>query len=407
MPLPLEGIRVIDLTIWQQGTYASAILADLGADVVKVEECEAGDPGRHAWFVKEVGLSSYFEAHNRGKRSIAIDLKQPRGRDVLLRLAESADVFLNNFRIPAIKRLGLDYDNVAKVNPRIVYVQASGYGPAGPDADLGAFDFLAQARGGFASMNGEPDDPPVPTAIPIADQTGALHACIAVLAGLAGVNKTGRGIKFDTSLLGSIVSLQAFDINQHLFTEKLRPRNFRGGSRPFWRIYKAGDGKWFCIGMLLDRAWPDVCHAIGKPELLEDPRFDTFIRRMGENANALIDILDEVFLTEPARHWVEKLNAIGLFAQPIQDFAELAQDPMTIANGYIHELQRDDGPTVRVASSGLIADGEPVRVRGVAPRHGEHTEEVLLEAGYTWDEITSLRSEKVVGPAHTPEASRA
>jgi crotonobetainyl-CoA:carnitine CoA-transferase CaiB-like acyl-CoA transferase len=407
MPLPLEAIRVLDLTIWQQGTYASAMLADLGADVIKIEEREAGDPGRHAWFVKEVGLSSYFEAHNRGKRSIALDLKQPRGRDVLLRLVEQADVFLNNFRIPAIKRLGLDYENVSNVNPRIVYVQASGYGPAGPDADLGSFDFLAQSRGGFASMNGEPDDPPLPTAIPIADQTGALHACIAMLAGLAGRNSTGRGMKFDTSLLGSMVSLQAFDINQHLFTEKLRPRNFRGGSRPFWRIYKAGDGKWFCIGMLLDRAWPDVCHVIGKPELLEDPRFDTFIHRMGDHAPALIDILDEVFLTAPARTWVDQLNGIGLFAQPIQDFAELATDPQAIANGYIHELQRDDGPTVRVASSGLIADGEPVRVRRVAPHHGEHTEEVLLETGYTWDEITRLREGGIVGPAHRPEESRA
>jgi crotonobetainyl-CoA:carnitine CoA-transferase CaiB-like acyl-CoA transferase len=406
MPLPLEGIRVLDLTIWQQGPYASAMLADLGADVVKIEERETGDPGRGAWFVKEVGLSSYFEAHNRGKRSIAIDLKHERGRDVLMRLVEQADVFLNNFRVPAIKRLGLDYEPVSKVNPRIVYVQASGYGPAGPDADLGAFDFLAQARGGFASMNGEPDDPPLPTAVPIADQTGALHACIAVLAGLASVNKTGRGVKFDTSLLGSIVSLQAFDINQHLFTGNLRARNFRGGSRPFWRIYQAGDGKWFCIGMLLDRAWPDVCRVIGKPELVDDPRFDTFIRRLGENAPALIEILDEVFLTAPARTWVEKLNAIGLFAQPIQDFAELAGDPMVLKNGYIHELQRDDGPAVRVAGSGLIADDEPVRVRGVAPHHGEHTEQVLLEAGYSWDEIAQLRHDGVVGPAHRPADSR-
>ena len=407
MPLPLEGIRVLDLTIWQQGTYASAILADLGADVIKIEEREAGDPGRHAWFVKEVGLSSYFEAHNRGKRSIALDLKQPQGVEVFFKLVENADVFLNNFRIPAIKRLGLDYESVSKVNPRIVYVQASGYGPNGPDADLGAFDFLAQARGGFASMNGEPDDPPLPTAIPIADQTGGLHACIAVLAGLASRTATGRGMKFDTSLLGSIVALQAFDINQHLFTGNLRQRNFRGGSRPFWRIYKAGDGRWFCIGMLLDRAWRDVCDAIGRPDLPDDPRFDTFIRRMGENAPALIDILDEVFATQPARVWVDKLNAIGLFAQPLQDHAELAADPQVLANGYIHELERDDGPTVRVASSGLIADDEPVRVRRVAPHHGEHTEEVLLESGYTWDEITRLRDAGIVGPAHRPEATRA
>jgi crotonobetainyl-CoA:carnitine CoA-transferase CaiB-like acyl-CoA transferase len=400
MRLPLEGIRVLDLTIWQQGTYASAVLADLGADVIKIEEREAGDPGRHAWFVKDVGLSSYFEAHNRGKRGIALDLKAPAGREVLLRLVENADVFLNNFRIGAIKRLGLDYESVSAVNPGIVYVQASGYGPAGDDADLGAFDFLAQARGGFASLNGEPDDPPIPTMVPIADQAGALHACIAVLAGLAGRASSGRGIKFDTSLLGSIISLQAFDIDQHLFSGALRGRNMRGGSRPFWRIYQAGDGKWFVIGMLLDRAWPEVCQCIGRPELLADPRFDTFIRRMGEHAPALIAILDDVFLTASAREWVDRLNAIGLFAQPVQDHAEVAADPQVIANQYIHDLPRAEGPPVRVASSGLTIDGEPVTVRRAAPHHGEHTEEVLLEGGYSWDEITRLRDAGVVGPAH-------
>jgi crotonobetainyl-CoA:carnitine CoA-transferase CaiB-like acyl-CoA transferase len=400
--LPLEGIRVLDLTIWQQGTYASAVLADLGADVIKIEERESGDPGRGAWYVKDVGLSSYFEAHNRGKRSIAIDLKQPRGREVLLKLAETADVFLNNFRIGAIKRLGLDYESVSAANPSIVYVQASGYGPKGPDADLGSFDFLAQARSGFASLNGEPDDPPLPAMVPIADQTGALHACIAVLAGLAGRAASGTGMKFDTSLLGSMIALQAFDMNQHLFTGNLRPRAMRGGSRPFWRLYQAGDSKWFVIGMLLDRCWPELCREIGREELLEDPRFDTFIRRIGENAPALIEILDEVFLTAPAREWVDRLNKIGLFAQPAQAYDEIAQDPMAIANGYIHDLPRDDGgPPARVAGSGLILNGEPVTVRRVAPHHGEHTESVLLEAGYSWDEITRLREDEVVGPVHT------
>jgi crotonobetainyl-CoA:carnitine CoA-transferase CaiB-like acyl-CoA transferase len=399
MKLPLEGIRVLDLTIWQQGTYASAILADLGADVVKIEERESGDPGRGAWYVKEVGLSSYFEAHNRGKRSIAIDLKQERGRAVLLKLAERADVFLNNFRIGAIKRLGLDYESVAAVNPAIVYVQASGYGPAGPDADLGAFDFLAQARSGFASLNGEPDDPPLPAMVPIADQTGALHACIAVLAGLAGRSASGNGMKFDTSLLGSMIALQAFDMNQHLFTGHLRQRAMRGGSRPFWRLYRGGDGRWFVIGMLLDRCWPELCRELGREDLLDDPRFDTFIRRIGENAPALIAILDEVFASAPAREWVDRLNGIGMFAQPAQDYAEIAADPQAAANGYIQELHREGWAPVRVAGSGLVLDGEPVTVRRQAPQLGEHTEAVLLEAGYAWDEITRLRDEGIVGPA--------
>ena len=398
MQLPLEGIRVLDLTIWQQGTYASALLADLGADVIKVEENGAGDPGRSFWVEPSLGLSGYFEAHNRGKRSIALDLKDPRGRDVFMRLVEDADVFLNNFRIGAIERLGLGYDAVAAINPRIIYAQASGYGPAGPDADAGAFDFLAQARGGIASTNGEPDDPPIPLPVPIADQAGALHACIAILAALAGRAQHGRGCRVDTSLLGSMVSLQSFDITNYLFSGQMRERSFRGGRRPFWRIYRAGDGKWFVIGMLLDRAWPDVCRILGRLDLLDDPRFDSFSKRVGANAPDLIAALDEVFATSTAREWIDRLNSVGMFAAPVQDHHEVTEDPQVVANAYVRDVPRPGAAPVRMATSGITIDGEPVPIRGLAPQLGEHTEEVLLEAGYTWEQISELRAAGVIGP---------
>ena len=399
MQRPLEGTRILDFTIWQQGTYATAMLADLGADVVKIEERASGDPGRFAWVHPELGLSSYFEAHNRGKRSIAIDLKRAEGRGVFLRLAAEADVVVTNFRIAAVERLGLGYDAVSAVNPRIVYVQASGFGPAGPDADAGAFDFLAQARGGFASTNGEPDDPPLPTQVPIADQVGALHAAIAILTGLVSRNVTGVGLKLDTSLLGSQISLQAFDIAAHLFSGKLRPRAYRGGSRPFWREYRAGDGTWFVIGMLLDRAWDDICRIIGRADLIDDPRFDTFARRAGVNAEALIAILDEAFLTAGAREWVDRLNAVGMFAAVIQDYAEVAADPQVVANSYVHDVEHPGHAPVRMPGIGMSIGGEPVTITHLAPHHGEHTEEVLLQAGYTWDEIAQLTAAGVVGPA--------
>jgi crotonobetainyl-CoA:carnitine CoA-transferase CaiB-like acyl-CoA transferase len=405
MRRPLEGIRILDLTIWQQGTYATAMLADLGADVIKVEERQAGDPGRHAWVDPDLGLSSYFEAHNRSKRSIAIDLKHPDGRDVLLRLATTADAFVNNFRIAAIKRLGLDYESLRAINPALVYVQASGFGPNGPDADAGAFDFLAQARGGFASTNGEADDPPIPAQVPIADQVGALHAANALLTGLVSRNITGEGAKYDTSLLGSQISLQAFDINTHLFTGKLRPRAMRGGSRPFWRLYRAGDGHWFVIGMLLDRAWDDLCGVIGRPEIATEERFDHFIKRVGTNARDLIAILDDVFATKPARHWVDRLNEIGMFSALVQDYSELAADPQAIENGYIHEFGLADGRVARLAGIGISVAGEPVTVRSLAPAHGEHTEDVLLEAGMSWEEIGRLHEAGVIGPAHHPSSA--
>ncbi len=400
MVKPLEGLRILDLTIWQQGTYATAVLADLGADVIKIEERRHGDPGRGAWIAPANGLSAYFEAHNRGKRSIALDLKHARGREALLKLAETADAFVTNFRARAMRDLRLDYADVSAVNPRIIYVMASGYGIAGPDADLGAFDFLAQGRGGFASTNGEPDDPPIPAQVPLADQVGALHATIALLSGIAARERTGRGSRWDTSLLGSQLSLQSFDITSYLFTRQLRGRQHRGGSRPFWKIYRGSDGKWFVIGMLLDRAWPEVCREIGREDLLTDERFATFRKRIGDHAEDLIAILDDVFATAPAREWVGRLNGIGMFSQMVQTYDELESDPQVRANAYIHDVPREGAEPVPLVGTGIAFDGEPVRIERLAPHLGEHTEQVLLEAGYTWEEIEALCRDGAAGPVH-------
>jgi crotonobetainyl-CoA:carnitine CoA-transferase CaiB-like acyl-CoA transferase len=407
MRRPLDGIRVLDLTIWQQGTYASAVLADLGADVVKIEEPVSGDPGRHSTWRTPVGLNSYFEALNRGKRSLILDLKHPAGRDVFLRLAKAADVFISNFRLPAIERLGLTYDAVSAANPQIVYVQASGYGALGDGAGEFCMDILAQARGGFCSMNGAPDGPPLPAQVPIADQVGAMNACIGALTGLVSRAATGRGMKVDTSLLGSQLAMQSFNITDYLLTGRVRQRRERAGATPFWRLYRGGDDKWFVIGMLFDRSWPEFVATIERPDLLADERFATFRQRVVEHAPALIEILDAIFATAPARDWVARLNACGMFAQPAQDYAEVAADPQVLANGYIHEVPRPGHDPVRMVGIGLSIDDAPVTVRSLAPQHGEHTEAVLLEAGYTWDEIAALRDEGVVGPVKPPDESSA
>ncbi|MDE3095324.1 MAG: CoA transferase [Chloroflexota bacterium] len=398
MRRPLEGIRVLDLTIWQQGTYASAVLADLGADVIKVEERRSGDPGRHFDVAPELGLSAYFEAHNRGKRSVALDLKHEHGREALLAIARGADVFLTNFRAAAVERLGLGYDALAAANPRIVYVQASGHGAYGDEADLGSFDILAQARSGLMSVTGEPDDPPLPAGVPVADQVGALHAAVAVLAGLLGRGATGRGMRLDTSLLGSQLSLQAFNITRHLFTGQLPQRRERGGATPFWRAYRGGDGHWFVIGMLLDRGWPAVAGVIGRPELTADARFDTYRKRTVEHAAELVALLDETFLGAPAGEWVARLNAAGMFAAPVQDYAEVAADPQVAANGYIQQVPHPGYDPVRIVGTGIAVDGEPVPIERLAPQLGEHTEDVLLEAGYSWDDVVRLRGEGAIGP---------
>jgi crotonobetainyl-CoA:carnitine CoA-transferase CaiB-like acyl-CoA transferase len=402
---PLEGIRVLDLTIWQQGPYTSAMLADLGADVIKVEQPDSGDPGRYFDVSPAVGLSAYFEAHNRGKRSLAIDLKHPRGRDVFIEVARHADVFLTNFRAAAIERLGLSYEAVFGANPAIIYAQASGHGAWGDEADLGSFDILAQARGGLMSVTGEPDDPPLPAGAPIADQAGALHAAIAILAALVGRAGTGKGARVDTSLLGSQVSLQSFNITRHLFTGDLPARRYRGGPTPFWRAYRAGDGRWFVIGMLLDRAWPSVARAVGRPDLLKDERFDSYRKRAADNAAALIAILDDVFETAGAAEWVQRLNDAGTFAAPVNDYAGVAEDPQVTANGYIQEVAHPGHEPVRLATTGICIDGAPVAIERLAPELGEHTEAVLLESGFDWDAISALRAEGIIGPRAKRESS--
>ena len=403
MPGALDGIRVLDLTIWQQGTSASAMLADLGADVVKIEDPSGGDPGRGLWRIEKAGgLSGYFQALNRGKRSVALDLKRPEGRNVCLRLAETADVFLTNFRPGVCERLGIGYDAVAKVNPGIVYACASGYGREGPNARDGGFDILGQARGGLMAVTGEPDGFPKNSGAPIADQVGGMMAAFGILAALLHRDRTGEGQQVDVSLLGSVMALQSFNITSYLLSGDL-PRRFpRGGFGPFWNVYQGSDGKHFALAMLLNRGWRETCEAIGRPELEQDERFAGYRDRVLTNAAELIAIFDKAFARRPADEWVRALNERGVFCARVQDYEEIARDPQVLANEYIVDVPREDGPPVRMVSTPVQLSKTPARIQSMAPELGQHTEQVLLEAGYSWDEIEALRASGAIGPKHEP-----
>lgn len=396
---PLEGVRVLDFTIWQQGPYATAMLADMGAEVLKVEEPSSGDPGRGLQPVTETGLGGYFQAHNRGKRSIALNLKHPEGREAALALARDADALVHNYRPGVMERLGLGYAQVRAVNAGIVYVHASGYGPSGAEAADGSFDLLAQARGGLMSVTGEPDGPPLPAGVPVADQVGAMITAFATVSGLLYRQRTGRGVELDVSLLGSQIALQAFNITNYLFTGRVPGRRGRKGATPFWNVYRGSDDRHFVIGMLFDRRWREFCDALGRPDLADDPRFATYRKRVVEHAPELIAILDEVFATRPAVAWVQTLRAAGMLVAPVQDYAEVAADPQALANGYIQEVRDPRYGTVRMVALPVTVDGRPLPVRGLAPELGEHTEEALLDAGYTWEEIERLRREGAIGPS--------
>ncbi len=401
MPAALQGIRVLDMTIWQQGTAASVMLADLGADVIKIEEPNAGDPGRALWRVEQAGgMSAYFQALNRGKRSIGLDLKRPEGRDIVRRLARTADVFLTNFRPGVCERLGLGYVDLSKVSPRIIYARASGYGPEGPDARQGSFDILGQARGGLVSVTGDPDGYPMPAGVPLADQTGGILAAFGIMTALLHRERTGEGQQVDVSLLGSVMALQSFNITAYMLSGELRKRFPRGGITPFWNVYKGSDGKFFAIAMLLNRGWGATCAVIGRPELEHDERFAHFRDRVATNAAQLIEEFDIAFAQRPADEWVAKLNEEGVFAARVNDYSDLPNDPQVRANNYIVDVPREDGPPIPMVPTPVQLSKTPAHIRSVAPELGQHTEEVLLEAGYSWPEIESLRTAGIVGPKH-------
>jgi len=397
MAFPLEGIRVLDMTIWQQGTYSTAMLADLGADVIKIEGPDAPDPGRGLTADGKITNNAYFQSHNRSKRAICLDLNRPEARDVLYKLAEEADVFVSNMRLRALKKLGADYESLSRVNPRIIYGRASGYGPKGPDAHVGSMDIMAQARGGIMSVTGDPDGWPKPVGVPFADHVGALTMAFGIMVALFHRERTGEGQEVDASLLAGQLCIQSFNITGSLFNNnRVPPRQPRAGGNPTWNVYKGSDGKYFVIGMNQQRYWPGICKVVGRPEWLEDPRYAS-VRSRVENRESLFADLDAVFATKTADEWVRLFTEADLLAARVNDYAEVANDPQNLENGYITEVERPDGPPVKMVGLPVIFSKTPGRIRSLAPELGQHTEEVLLEAGYTWEQIADLRAKGAIG----------
>ena len=364
---PLDGIRILDLSQWQQGPYATTLLADLGARVVKVERPGYGDAGRH-------GLGGYdathpapdFFAHNRGKRGVTIDLRHPQGRELVLRLAEEADVGVSNFRLGILEQWELGYEEFRARNPRIIYAYASGTGAHGAEAGRPMFDIVAQALGGIMSVNGEEGSPPTPVGTFMGDQVGAMWLAIGILGALVAREHTGEGQRVDVSLLVAQVALQSFEITHYLFHGELPPRAGRGHQHAgiLWNTFPGADGYFAMAGVREDR-WPAFSDLIGAPQLANDPRFDTPEHR-NEHRGELLACLDGIFCERPVEEWVELLATIDIACGPVQDYAQVAADPQVIANGYIpgggplREHPRPVQPH---------ADGEPGPRAGTRPAH--------------------------------------
>jgi CoA:oxalate CoA-transferase len=401
MGAPLEGIKVIDWTIWQQGPIATVMLGDLGAEVIKIEEPERGDPGRGLISAGTDGKVSefYFEANNRHKLSITVNLKTPAGREIVYRLVRDADVFVQNFRQGVPARLGLDYESLSRLNPRLIYASASGYGPAGPDAAKPSFDYMGQARSGIMNVVGGTETPPTYIFGGIADQMGGIMLAYGIVTALFVRERTGLGQEIDISHLGSMMALQGLNLCSVLLTGREMPRRSRETAyNPLWNHYRCADGKWLCLGMLQpDRYWKQFCRALGLDELAEDPRYQD-IRQRGANSREIIRIFDRTFATRPRDEWVRIFEQAGDFIfTRMNTIADLPEDPQVTANEYVVNYEHPRRGKVRLPGVPVRFSRTPGDSRGVAPELGENTEEILVERlGYSWEEVARLREDGVI-----------
>jgi CoA:oxalate CoA-transferase len=399
---PLNGVRVVEITMFQQGPVAGMRLGDLGADVIKIE-AKTGDPGRG--FMKIIGAMAglkgrnyYFEHHNRNKRSIVLDLKNKKGMEVFLKLIDTADVFLNNMSIEAPIKLGIGPDILLARNPRLIYAQASGWGRKGPDANELSFDYTGIARSGLMMSCGERGTPPTQILPGIGDEVGGLMCAWGVTAALYAREKTGKGQVVDTSLMGSVIAMLAFIMEAPAILGQEFPREIRAeAGNPLYNHYRCKDDKWIVIAHLdPDRYWPKICKALGIEDLQHDPRFNS-IEARGRNARELVALLDQRFVTRSRDEWVRILKEEGCIFTLIQTPLEVSNDAQAFANNYFIDIQHPEWGKIKMSGFPWDFSETPASWRRGAPAFGQHTEEILLELGYDKDEITHLKEEGVIG----------
>jgi crotonobetainyl-CoA:carnitine CoA-transferase CaiB-like acyl-CoA transferase len=396
-----DGVRVVELAQWVFVPVAGALLADWGADVVHIESTQ-GDPYRglisQGIGSDRGGVNLSLALANRGKRSIAVDIKRDEGRGVLHRLLASADVFLTNMRPKALERLDLDAGSLTDRYPTLIYARGHGYGVRGPDADQAGYDASAfWARGGLAHMLTPPErDYPVGQRGAMGDRNGAMALAFGIAAALLKRSRTGAGSVVDVSLMATAMWTLSSDILAALGGDEPKASSGRGPVvNPVVGVYRTKDGRHIQLVFLeADRYWPDFCRLIGRSDLIDDARFSTLQAR-AENGEACVAALDEEFARRTFAEWKELLHQLDAPWAPIQSIPELLEDPQVTANGYIGDVVVDGEAQYRLPAVPVQFDGRPPELRR-APEHGEDTETVLVELGYGWDEIMGLKESAVV-----------
>jgi crotonobetainyl-CoA:carnitine CoA-transferase CaiB-like acyl-CoA transferase len=406
MVLPLQGIKVIELCHWVLGPTCTRVLGELGADVIKVEDPRGGDPVRGLLppqAMVDSGLGSvnpFWEQWNGSKRAIAVDLNQDSGKEIVYRLAESSDVFVTNFRAAVVDKLSMDYETVVKINPKIIYAQATGFGTKGPDRDRAAFDdTVFWIRAGIMSTLGEPDAPPVPLRGAMGDLSTAIFLAGAIVTALFARDRYGFGQKIDISLMSSGMWVAGEDMQRRLtWGERVGNRKFarKKAPNPLRNTYQTKDKKWLFFMMLqTDRFWPAVCKALEREDLENDPRFDSHQKRV-ENSQLIISILDEILATRTLAEWAERFEQNDLVWEPETTISEVVNDPQVAANDLVAEVEHPSGDLFKLLRIPFQFSETPINPKSPAPELGQHTEEVLLDMGYDWNQLSQLKEQKVI-----------
>ena len=397
----LEGIRVVELGHWVAVPSACALLADGGAEGIKVEEPGVGDAMRGMTAIEGVAVGPvhfWFEQINRNKKSVAVDLRRERGREVVHRLVRTADVFASNFRLSVLKRFGMDYHTLSQLNPRLVYTVLTGFGKLGPDREKPGYDYSAfWARGGLMDRLGPPGAPPAPQRPGLGDNITSMLMAGTISTALYARERTGLGQELDLSLFNTAVWALSIDIVTALVSGMEIPKTDRRTVRnPLWNTYQTRDGRWLQLIMLqTDRFWPGFCQATGCQHLEKDPRFESHQKRE-ENSQALIAILEPVFASQTLAEWEAVMSRYDLIFGRVQGVKEVLSDPQALENGFFAEVDHPAAGRTRLIGSPVKFSQTPASVRVAAPQVGQHTEEVLLGLDYTWEDLGELKRAQAI-----------